>query len=525
MLAGLLLCGLLTNSYASWEQSAISIWPEGTELINASVPESVFNKKPGLITNIHNPSLTLFRPEKPNGTAVVICPGGAYRIVAFDHEGKQVAEKLNQSGITAFVLKYRLPTTEGVDFKHPVPLADALRAVQWVRFNSSEYKLDPKRIGIMGFSAGGHLSASAATLWSKYRFGDDEISEVSSRPDFACLGYPVITADKAHAHGCVSHSLKEGYTPEQLREMSCELNVSDETPPTFLFHAKDDKGVVPQNSVLMHEALKKNGVATELKLYEKGGHGFGLGRKGTDSVQWPDDFIAWLKGLEIIPLERDFFTPKQDLDGLKSHSAWQADLPNVLIVGDSISIGYTKPVVEQLEGVVNVRRVKTNCGDTARGLANIEKWLGDTKWDVIHFNWGLHDLCYRHPDSKVYGNRDKVNGTIAVPLDQYKKNLETLVLQLKKSGAKLIWASTTVVPEGEAGRRVGDEVRYNAVAEKIMKKHGVSINDLHALSATFPPELFARPGDVHYTAGGSRKLAEQVAGSVKGCLIQREINE
>jgi len=190
-------------------------------------------------------------------------------------------------------------------------------------------------------------------------------------------------------------------------------------------------------------------------------------------------------------------------------------LPNVLLIGDSISIGYTPAVTEALKGVANVQRAKGNCGDTNRGLASLKKWLGDTKWDVIHFNWGLHDLCHRHPDAKVYGSRDKVNGAIAVPLEQYEQNLELLVQQLKQTGATLIWASTTKVPEGEAGRKVGDDIRYNAVAEKIMKKHNIAINDLHALSVSFPPDLSTRAGDVHYTKAGSAKLADQVAERIR----------
>ena len=208
--------------------------------------------------------------------------------------------------------------------------------------------------------------------------------------------------------------------------------------------------------------------------------------------------------------QREFYTPKQDIDGLKANTELKAELPDVLIIGDSISIGYTKPVIEQLTGVANVRRVRANCGDTNAGIKNLKQWLGDTQWDVIHFNWGLHDLCYRHPDSKVQGNRDKVNGTIAVPIDEYEKNLEILVVQLKQTGAKLIWASTTVVPEGEAGRFVGDDVKYNAVAAKVMKKHGIVINDLHALSKSFDGK-YSRPGNVHFNKEGSKLLAEQVS--------------
>ena len=192
-------------------------------------------------------------------------------------------------------------------------------------------------------------------------------------------------------------------------------------------------------------------------------------------------------------------------------------LPNVLILGDSISIGYTPLVREGLKDRANVLRPNANCGDTRSGLANLEKWLGDTPWHVIHFNWGLHDLCYRDP-SKVRGNRDKVKGRLSVSLPDYEKNLETLVLRLKKTGATLIWASTAVVPEGEAGRFVGDDLKYNAVAASLMRKHGVLVNDLHATTKTFAPEMFTGLGDVHFTPEGYARLAARVVASATGVL-------
>lgn len=188
--------------------------------------------------------------------------------------------------------------------------------------------------------------------------------------------------------------------------------------------------------------------------------------------------------------------------------------PKALILGDSISIGYTKPVVELLRGKAEVRRPNANCGSTLAGLEKLDKWIEGGPWKVIHFNWGLHDLCYRNPDSKAQGSRDKVNGKISVPLDQYEKNLETLVERLEKTGAKLVFATTTIVPEGESGRIAGDDVRYNEAAEAIMKKRGIPVDDLHALSKTFAPELFQAPGNVHYKPEGYRKLAEQVAASI-----------
>ena len=208
----------------------------------------------------------------------------------------------------------------------------------------------------------------------------------------------------------------------------------------------------------------------------------------------------------------------QDNQGSTQSNRKEADLPHVLIIGDSISIGYTKPTIELLKDVANVERVKANCGDTKRGLQNLERWLGKTDWDVIHFNWGLHDLCYRHPDSKTQGHRDKVNGTISVPLAQYEKNLEALVKQLEKTGATLIWATTTPVPEGEAGRVVGDDLKYNQAAKKIMKKHSIKINDLHQLASEFDAPHWAGPGNVHFKQAGSNNLAQQVAKEIKAAL-------
>ncbi|MFK7852314.1 MAG: SGNH/GDSL hydrolase family protein [Akkermansiaceae bacterium] len=216
--------------------------------------------------------------------------------------------------------------------------------------------------------------------------------------------------------------------------------------------------------------------------------------------------------------QAEFFTPEQDRKTLREKVEIEEALPNILILGDSISIGYTKLVREGLAGKANVVRPKANCGDTPRGLASIDKWLGDNNWDVIHFNWGLWDLCYRHPDSKAQGKRDKVNGSIAVPLPEYEANLEKLVARLKQTGANLIWASTTVVPKGEVGRVPGDEIKYNTAAAKIMAKHGVTINDLHALSSKLEPEFFVGPGDVHFTKEGSTELAKQVVAAVSKSL-------
>ena len=193
-------------------------------------------------------------------------------------------------------------------------------------------------------------------------------------------------------------------------------------------------------------------------------------------------------------------------------------LPRVLLIGDSISIGYTLSVRAALKGVANVHRIRTNGGPTSKGLEHIEDWLGTSKWDVIHFNWGLHDLCYRHPESKTQGSRDKVNGTVTHTVEEYSANLEKLVLRMKKTGSRLIFATTTPVPEGEAGRKVGDDLRYNKAAGAVMSKHGVAVNDLHAVMAGRMDQFGTRPGNVHFKPEGSALLAQQVAKAVKEAL-------
>ena len=194
------------------------------------------------------------------------------------------------------------------------------------------------------------------------------------------------------------------------------------------------------------------------------------------------------------------------------------DLPRALIIGDSISIGYTPHVVTALKGKVEVIHHKGNAQHTGTGLKMLDRWIGGKQWDVIHFNWGLWDLCYRHSESKVQGRRDKVRGTLTISLEQYGKNLDQLASRLKKTKAKLIWAHSTTVPEGEAGRKVGDDDRYNEAAARVMKKHGIEINDLNALSDSFPSGLFTAPGNVHFKTEGSRRLGQAVAEKIRAAL-------
>lgn len=195
------------------------------------------------------------------------------------------------------------------------------------------------------------------------------------------------------------------------------------------------------------------------------------------------------------------------------------NLPRVLILGDSISIGYTLPVREYLKGIANVQRANTNCGPTTKGLKLLDEWLGDKPWDVIHFNFGLHDLKYMDKEGKLVS--DPAEGAHQVPLDQYEANLEKIVERLEKTNAVLIWRTTTPVPKGSAGRIQGDEVQYNEVALKVMKKHNITVHDLHAFCLP-RIEQIQRRANVHFTPEGSKVLGEEVAKVIKEHLPHRD---
>ncbi len=195
-------------------------------------------------------------------------------------------------------------------------------------------------------------------------------------------------------------------------------------------------------------------------------------------------------------------------------------LPRVLLIGDSISIGYTLPVRQLLKGKANVHRPLTNCGPTTKGLAEIDQWLGDGPWDVIHFNWGLHDLKYMGPKGENLADPNAPGSHQQVPIDQYERNLRKLVQRLKQTKAELIWRSTTPVPEGAKGRVVGDAARYNAVAAKIMQEEGIVIDDMYSYAKPRLPEI-QLPANVHFTRDGYQELARHVATAIEAALARR----
>jgi acetyl esterase/lipase len=241
------------------------------------------------------PAITVFLPRTiaANTPAMIVCPGGGYVSLAINHEGRQVASHLNSLGIAAFVLRSRL----GPRYHHPTELGDAQRAIRLVRAHAAEWRLDPARIGIIGFSAGGHLAMSASTRFDAGNSGAaDSVDRANSRPDFTVLGYPVISMTEAWTHqGSKNNLLGANPDVELARSLSGELSVTKETPPTFLFHTNTDPVVPAENSVYYYLALRKAGVPAEMHIFEKGPHGVGLANDDAALSEWSKLLANWLR--------------------------------------------------------------------------------------------------------------------------------------------------------------------------------------------------------------------------------------
>ena len=278
--------------------SVITLWPEGVPGVRNIGAEKIGG---GYNANVTDASLTRFGPavDRPNGTAVIICPGGGYVRMSTAREGEQYANWLSTLGVTAYVLKYRMQ-----EYGHPAPLQDVLRAVRTLRSRAAELGIDPARIGVMGSSAGGHLAASAGTLFDHPlgRTGAP-LDTTSARPDFLVLMYPVITMVDPVAHaGSRKALLGAAPSPQAVELMSLEKQVTSATPPTLLIHTQADQAVPVENSILFYQALTRAHVPAEMYLFEHGGHGMGM-RDGLGTTsQWPRRAEEWLR-------ERGLLTP------------------------------------------------------------------------------------------------------------------------------------------------------------------------------------------------------------------------
>lgn len=294
---------LLTGNLLA-QRNTISLW-------NGKVPGSIqkagYKQTVDSLDNwvkmrfVTEPTLDVYPapPEKATGTAVIICPGGSYWGLAIAHEGKQVAQWLNSLGVTAFVLKYRLPSDDIMIDKSVGPMQDGQQAIRLVRQRANDWGIHPDKVGIMGFSAGGHLASTLSTHFDEKVY--EPATSISARPDFSILIYPVISMEKEITHqGSRVNLLGDNPSPERLQHFSNESQVNDKTPPAFLVHSMDDGAVPVQNSIVYGLALRKHNVPCELHIYQSGGHGYGLGRSDNTESSWPEAFYKWLKARGLV---------------------------------------------------------------------------------------------------------------------------------------------------------------------------------------------------------------------------------
>ena len=291
---------MLISKTSLMAQTEFPLWPEGKvpNSIQSSVTEKSETGADGIlrISGVTVPTLTSYiaPKEKATGAAVMICPGGGYGILAASHEGSDLARWFNERGISAFVLKYRLPNPKAMEHQHEVPLMDAMQGVKLIRKDAAKWNISPDKIGVMGFSAGGHLTA---TLSTHYNMGAKASEE--AKPNFSILLYPVISFMPALAHnGSRDNLLGSEKSDDLIKYYSNELQVSDKTPPAFLVHSVNDGGVPVENSIAYAMALKKLKIPVEMHLYPKGGHGYGLRTDGKGSLAgWPTAMEGWLKDM------------------------------------------------------------------------------------------------------------------------------------------------------------------------------------------------------------------------------------
>lgn len=282
----------------SYAQKVMNLWSDVIPGDN-QCPQSEETLDGKRVRFVSVPTLTVYLPEKENnsGAAVIICPGGGYVHEAMDHEGYQYAAFLQSKGVAGIVLKYRLPYGH-----HEIPLMDAQQAIRMVRYHAIEWGIDPEKVGISGFSAGGHLASTAATHFDAGKNDAvDPVQKVSCRPDFAVLVYPVITFNEQWGHmGSRENLIGKGSDLKLIHYYSNERHVTPQTPPTFLVLADDDKGVPPRNSIEYYLALKENGVPAELHIFREGGHGFGMRKSGKPHDQWPILLLDWMHSAHIV---------------------------------------------------------------------------------------------------------------------------------------------------------------------------------------------------------------------------------
>ncbi len=466
--------------------------------------------------------LHIFEPPNRNikelSPTIVFFFGGGWvggTPTQFYHQCDYLASR----GMMAISAEYRVRNRHGTTPLECV--ADGKSAVRWLRANAARLGVNPNKIAAGGGSAGGHVAACTGVIE-----GLDEKTEdlsISSKPNALVLFNPAVD---------LVELAKKRSTDERFRrvkEISPLQHVKKGAPPCIIFHGTADRTVPFESVERFSTAMKKAGNVCRLVPFEEKGHGFfNYGRDKDNSsfnktIEETDRFLTSLGYLKEISKPAPSAKKRAKVNPVFAPIKDEPGLPRILLIGDSISIGYTLPVRKLLAGKANVHRIPANARHTGIGLEKIHEWLGDGRWDVIHFNWGLHDLCYRSTNAKTPGRKDKLNGKLDLTFEEYQQNLRKLVTILKSTGAELIWASTTPVPDGEPGRFKGDEIKYNEAAEKIMKENGVMINDLYAHVLPKLSRIQQPNGNVHFTTEGSEYLAKKVSANIlKALRISRK---
>ncbi len=297
--------GLLLTSHMNAQQKELKLWPKG---VPASIKNKDYKESPtdgrgreNRYINVSDPTIKIYLPDedKATGAAILICPGGGYSCLAYDHEGFILAEWLNKHGIAGILLKYRLPSDKIMKQKDIGPLQDAQQAMRMIRNNAKEWNIDPTKIGVIGFSAGGHLASTISTQFDRNVYKTKDTT--SARPDFSVLVYPVISMKEGVTHmGSRNNLIGKSPSEEMINQYSNEQQITPNTPITFMIHSADDHAVPIQNSLGYFKALQENKVSSEIHIFEKGGHGYGMRKVDGTQGQWPILMLEWLKMHGII---------------------------------------------------------------------------------------------------------------------------------------------------------------------------------------------------------------------------------
>ncbi|MBX2898676.1 MAG: prolyl oligopeptidase family serine peptidase [Cyclobacteriaceae bacterium] len=467
---------LCTGAFAQTELALYKNIPNAVPsavAIDTSVTHNVGANKIDILHGVITPTLTVFLPpaEKATGIGIVICPGGGYSILATSHEGYDMARKFNEAGIAAFVLKYRLPRKETMQDKRIAPLQDAQRAIQMVRENANEWKINPGKIGILGSSAGGHLAATAATHFEKDYI--ENPNHTSLRPDFLILNYPVITfGDSLTHHGSrmnliggttpnpiVKNSKKyfeSGMTETDVKKFSAELQVTPRTPPVFITAPLTDDVVPVGNTLAFVAALQQNKVAVETFIYEKGGHGYGMFNPEAKE-QWIDACLRWVKknfeGPDWANLKR--YQQENAMAGLPKNSE-----NRIVFMGNSITEGWSRVDKSFWEGKPYINRGISG-QTTPQMLLRFQQDVINLKPKVVVLLAGINDIA---------GN------TGPITLEQTRDNIIAMIQLAKANGIKVVVSS--VIPAYDFPWRPGMEPAQKVVALNNMLKAYCEANKL-----------------------------------------------